>query len=89
MTETKTPERRPPGELHNTDSLGFLDAVAGLPEQLIAAHDAAAAALSADALPAAADIHNIVVLGMGGSGISGDVLASVANGTPSRCRSRC
>lgn len=63
------------------DSLGFLDAVAGLPEQLSAAHDAAAAALSADALPAAADIHNIVVLGMGGSGISGDVLASVANGT--------
>ena len=64
-----------------TDSLGFLDAVAGLPEQLVAAHDAAAEALSADALPAAADIHNIVVLGMGGSGISGDVLASVANGT--------
>ncbi len=63
-----------------TDSLGFLDAVAGLPEQLVAAHEAAARALSADNLPAAADIRNIVVLGMGGSGISGDVLAAVANG---------
>lgn len=63
-----------------TDSLGFLDAVAGLPEQLVAAHEAAASALSADNLPAAADIRNIVVLGMGGSGIAGDVLAAVANG---------
>ncbi len=63
-----------------TDSLGFLDAVAGLPEQLVAAHAAAAQALSAEVLPPAADIHNIVVLGMGGSGISGDVLAAVANG---------
>ena len=63
-----------------TDSLGFLDAVGGLPEQLIAAHEAAAGALSAENLPAAAEIRNIVVLGMGGSGISGDVLAAVANG---------
>jgi len=63
------------------DSLGFLDAVAGLPEQLTAAHEAAAAALSAQVLPAADEIRNIVVLGMGGSGIAGDVLASVANGT--------
>ncbi len=64
-----------------TDSLDFVTAVAGLPEQLTDAHAAAASALSADALPAAADISNIVVMGMGGSGISGDVLASVANGT--------
>ena len=63
------------------DSLGFLDAVAGLPEQLTAAHQAASSALSADALPAADDIHNIVVMGMGGSGISGDVLAAVSNAT--------
>lgn len=63
-----------------TDSLGFLDAVAGLPEQLVAAHEAAAGALSADNLPPADDIRNIVVLGMGGSGIAGDVLAAVANG---------
>ena len=63
------------------DSLGFLDAVAGLPEQLVAAHQAAGAALRAEALPAADAIHNIVVMGMGGSGIAGDVLAAVANGT--------
>ena len=63
------------------DSLGFLDAVAGLPEQLTAAHEAAASVLAADALPAAGAIQNIVVMGMGGSGISGDVLAAVCNGT--------
>ena len=63
------------------DSLGFLDAVAGLPEQLVAAHQAAGTALRAEALPAADAIHNIVVMGMGGSGIAGDVLAAVANGT--------
>jgi glucose/mannose-6-phosphate isomerase len=63
-----------------TDSLGFLDAVAGLPEQLTAAHDAAAQ-VDAAAFPDPADIHNIVILGMGGSGIAGDVLAAVANGS--------
>ncbi len=63
-----------------TDTLGFLDAVAGLPEQLTAAH-AAAAQIDADVFPAGNEIHNIVVLGMGGSGIAGDVLASVANGS--------
>jgi glucose/mannose-6-phosphate isomerase len=62
------------------DSLGFLDAVRGLPEQLAAAHEVAAE-LDAAAFPAADDIDNIVVLGMGGSGISGDVLAAVANGS--------
>ena len=64
-----------------TDSLRFLGAVAGLPEQLAKTHEAAAAALTAEELPAPEDIRNIVVMGMGGSGIAGDVLASVANGT--------
>ncbi|MEP6625739.1 MAG: bifunctional phosphoglucose/phosphomannose isomerase [Acidimicrobiia bacterium] len=64
-----------------TDTLGFLDAVAGLPEQLTAAHATAAAVLTPDALPAGDAIRNIAVLGMGGSGIAGDVLAAVANGT--------
>ncbi len=64
-----------------TDSLGFLDAVAGLPEQLIGAHQSAGAALTAEALPAADEIHNIVVMGMGGSGIAGDVLGAVGNGS--------
>jgi glucose/mannose-6-phosphate isomerase len=67
------------------DSLDFLDAVAGLPEQLAAAHAAAqpqvSAAVADGRLPARDAIDNIVVLGMGGSGIAGDVLASVANST--------
>jgi glucose/mannose-6-phosphate isomerase len=61
-----------------TDSLNFLDAVEGLPEQLAAAHEAAAT-VHADALPKAESIRNIVVLGMGGSGISGDVIAAAFN----------
>ncbi|MFN8037094.1 MAG: bifunctional phosphoglucose/phosphomannose isomerase [Acidimicrobiia bacterium] len=61
-----------------TDSVGFLDAVQGLPEQLAAAHEAAGS-LDPAGFPAADAIDNIVVLGMGGSGISGDVLAAVAD----------
>ena len=61
-----------------TDSLHFLDAVAGLPEQLAAAHSAAAA-VPTEALPNVDPIRNIVVLGMGGSGISGDVIAAAFN----------
>jgi glucose/mannose-6-phosphate isomerase len=61
-----------------TDSLNFLDAVAGLPEQLVAAHEAAAA-VPAHALPKADAIRHIVVLGMGGSAISGHVVAAAFN----------
>src|SRR5438046_1676226 len=61
-----------------TDSLRFLDAVAGLPEQLASAHEAAAA-VPAGNLPKADTIRNIVVLGMGGSGIAGDVVAAALN----------
>jgi glucose/mannose-6-phosphate isomerase len=60
-----------------TDSLAFLDAVSGLPEQLTAAHEAAGA-VPADRFPRADDVDHVVVLGMGGSGIAGDVLAAVA-----------
>ncbi|HTC82066.1 MAG TPA: bifunctional phosphoglucose/phosphomannose isomerase, partial [Acidimicrobiia bacterium] len=63
------------------DSLGFLDAVAGLPEQLADAHRSARDALDGISLPSAQDIDNVAVLGMGGSGIAGDVLAAVANST--------
>lgn len=58
-----------------TDSLDFLAAVRGLPEQFGAAHDAAAA-IDPASFPDGDSIDNVVVLGMGGSGISGDVLAA-------------
>lgn len=61
-----------------TDSLGFLDAVASLPEQLAEAHRQAGA-IPAAALPSADGIRSIVVLGMGGSGIAGDVLAAAGS----------
>jgi glucose/mannose-6-phosphate isomerase len=61
-----------------TDSLGVLDAVAGLPEQLAAAHEAAGS-IPAAGFPSAEGVTSIVVCGMGGSGIAGDVLAAAAN----------
>ncbi|MGI8795575.1 MAG: bifunctional phosphoglucose/phosphomannose isomerase [Acidimicrobiia bacterium] len=63
-----------------TDSLRFVEAVGGLPEQLTAAHEEAASTIDVSGLGAADDITNIVVLGMGGSGIAGDVLAAVGSG---------
>jgi glucose/mannose-6-phosphate isomerase len=61
------------------DSLGFLDAVGGLPEQLADAERGAHETLDRAPLPARGDVDNIVVLGMGGSGIAGDALAATAN----------
>ncbi len=58
--------------------MNFLDAVAGLPEQLAHAHEVASE-LHPDRFPRGDDIRNIVVLGMGGSGISGDVIAAAFN----------
>lgn len=63
------------------DSLGFVDAVRGLPEQLAAAHASAIEVIDGARLPAIDDIDHVIVLGMGGSGIAGDVLAAVANST--------
>ena len=65
-----------------TDSLGFLDTVHGLPEQLAAAHEQAAVALDRAPLPPAAAIDHVAVLGMGGSGIAGDVLRAVGSSLP-------
>ena len=65
-----------------TDSLGFLDAVHGLPEQLAAAHEQAASVLDGAALPKPGDIDHVAVFGMGGSGIAGDVLRAVASSLP-------
>jgi glucose/mannose-6-phosphate isomerase len=60
--------------------MGFLDLVAGLPEQLAAAHESAGERATADAVPSPDGLRNIVVLGMGGSGIAGDVLNAVSSG---------
>lgn len=65
-----------------TDSLGFLQAVEGLPEQLASAHETAAMTLDRAALPAARDVDHVAVLGMGGSGIAGDVLRAVGSSVP-------
>jgi glucose/mannose-6-phosphate isomerase len=64
-----------------TDTLGFVDAVAGLPEQLDAAHQALAT-VDFGGLPGPHDIDSIAVLGMGGSGMAGDVLAAVGTSLP-------
>ena len=63
----------------STDSLGFLNGVGELPEQLAAAHEAALGISSSD-LPPAGEIDNVVIVGMGGSGIAGDVVRAVAGG---------
>ncbi len=59
----------------SVDSIDMWRATAGLPEQAAGAH---AAALAMDELPDGRGIESVVVLGMGGSGIAGDVLAAAA-----------
>ena len=57
------------------DTDGMLEAAAGLPEQVTAA---VREARGLDGLPDKVDVENVVVLGMGGSGIAGDILAATA-----------
>ena len=57
------------------DSQGMLEASLRLPEQVCVARDDAR---GLDGLPEREDIQQVVVLGMGGSGIAGDVLMSAA-----------
>jgi glucose/mannose-6-phosphate isomerase len=64
----------------SVDSLGFGDALAAVPEQLATAHEAAGK-VPAAALPDAAGFDRIVTLGMGGSGIAGNVLQAVGTAT--------
>jgi glucose/mannose-6-phosphate isomerase len=64
------------------DSLGYLQALEGLPQQLASAHETSAMALDGASLPSAGDIDHIAVLGMGGSGIAGDVLRAVGTSLP-------
>ena len=55
------------------DSLDVGEALCALPEQLASAHERAGR-IDRLHLPAAADFDHIVTLGMGGSGIVGDIL---------------
>ena len=57
------------------DTLGMFEAAAALPEQVVTA---AAVAAGVGGLPAHDDVENVVVLGMGGSGVAGDVLPVIA-----------
>jgi glucose/mannose-6-phosphate isomerase len=63
-----------------TDSLDFATALCGLPEQLAHAHEVAGE-IAAHLLPERADFDNIVVLGVGGSGIAGDIAQAAAIAT--------
>ncbi|MEZ5380553.1 MAG: bifunctional phosphoglucose/phosphomannose isomerase [Microthrixaceae bacterium] len=58
------------------DTLGMFDAAFGLPEQMVAAVELAG---SVDGLPQVEAARSVLVLGMGGSGISGDILSLVAS----------
>lgn len=57
------------------DSVGMWDLHAGLPEQV---EHATTLAAGIDELPAHDEIENVVVMGMGGSGIAGDLVREVA-----------
>ena len=63
------------------DSLGVLETLRSMPEQLAKAHEVAGEALAAGSLPSAHDFDNVVVMGMGGSGIVGDVVQAVGTAT--------
>jgi glucose/mannose-6-phosphate isomerase len=62
-----TPER--------LDTIGMFDLTAGLPEQVA---DAARNARGTEGLPEKQAIEHVVVLGMGGSGVAGDILQAAA-----------
>lgn len=57
------------------DTLGMFELTAGLPEQ---ARQAAQDARGLDGLPEKEAIEHVVVLGMGGSGVAGDILQAAA-----------
>ena len=57
------------------DTQGIWEATAGMPEQVA---DAAAGANGIEGLPMRSEVENVVVLGMGGSGVAGDILLATA-----------
>jgi glucose/mannose-6-phosphate isomerase len=63
------------GAADRLDTLDMWTATCGLPEQVEAA---VAAAADIDRLPSHEQIENVLVLGMGGSGLAGDIIAAVA-----------
>ncbi len=64
------------------DSLDMMGATLGLPEQFDEARRSAAeVAGEVEQLPRGDDLDAVVVVGMGGSGIGGDVLAAIGAGT--------
>jgi glucose/mannose-6-phosphate isomerase len=63
------------GGAQAVDSQGMVAATNALPEQVAAAAERAA---GLSGLPDADDVTSVVVLGMGGSGIAGDIVAAVA-----------
>ena len=60
------------------DTLGMFDAAAAMPEQVAVAADTAWDLLEHSRLPRHENIANVVVVGMGGSGIAGDVIREIA-----------
>jgi len=78
MTEVSSPATpaAPPGAPAGAlDSLGMFAAAAGLPEQVA---EAAVVARGLEGLPDHEYVEQVVVLGMGGSGIAGDLMVAVA-----------
>ena len=57
------------------DTLRMFDAAAALPEQITAA---VGAAEGVEGLPAGDTVDNVLVLGMGGSGVTGDLVQNIA-----------
>jgi len=62
------------------DTLGVGDALSAMPEQLASAHETAGK-VPASSLPDASRFDRIVTLGMGGSGIAGNILQAVGTAT--------
>jgi len=62
------------------DSLNVGEALCGMPEQLAAAHEQAGK-IDRHRLPTAADFDHIVTLGMGGSGVVGDIIQAIGTAT--------
>ena len=70
-----TTAQTPSAGRQTLDSQGILEATLALPEQVA---EAMAAGRGLEGLPDHDDVENVVVLGMGGSAMAGDILVNVA-----------